>query len=479
MNDPFWLRTFRLGQLIKNGRELVDRGAMAPGHLNSSCPHNGDDGLSIIGVVIATVIMLLALLPAAGLLESTISVAADNRHRVVAANLMTAEMEQLRALASANFTALETNYMGSQTASSPLIQGTQYTVTTNLAWSTSFIQGTCGSQFSNSTSAATANVQPVLEANVTVTWQNQRLATPVTLGETINPPTGAFSSSYGNVLVSILNAAGSGNQGVEVELDSVSPTTPTSYSYYSSNLTDSNGCVIFSNVQPGNYQVALGTGVVNGTSQNPGYVNRQNNAGPTDPITVTAGTTQGWQEYFDNGSILAVQGDTAPVVARLFGITVQNTNLTTPLNLYTLTSTSSNFGPVFPEVNGYQTWLGNCPDLVPNPAAQVLAATTPGPTPTTSISPAVATMAITTTPTTPPSTIYLYSYYYDSATNTNPSCGTPAVPVPVNWALNGAGTGYAATINVPYGYFSLSTSPSTPGPTVYDTNSTGSAVAVL
>ncbi len=430
----------------------------------------GDEGMSLIGVVIAMLIIMVALIPAAGLLESTISVAASNRDRVMAANIVTARLEQLKSLSSSNFTGL-LSYLGT-TSSNVSEQGTSFTVKTDLSWSSDFISGGCASLFQNSVLAATESPQPVVKATVTVTWNNQRLATPETATEAFSPPSGAYNSADGNVLVSVVNAAG------QPQADNVQVTlTGQGGAFVKQAVTDENGCVFFSNVSPSTtgtpstyYTVTL-----NPASSGTTYVDTSNNPSPSKTLDIVAGTTQGAQIAYDQAATITVSDATAQNVAKLFGLSIENSILNSSSDPYDSQAlgvgSAPNFGPVYPVTNGYSTWLGSCPIPPTTTGSTTSAAVSPGGTATVfpNTAPGYSTLELATASTTPPSTIYLWPYFTNSTGTSQPCTGasgtsTP-VAVPVTWSnsavtINGVLYTSVATVALPYGQFYLSSSSS-------------------
>ena len=421
-------------------------------------PRQGDDGLSIIGVVIASFIIMVALPPAASLLQATIAVSGDNQHRVVAANLATQQLEKVRnQIAVQGFANWVTSYgLSSTTNSAPVstlsqtVGTTAYSVATNIAWSVGAFQtGGCASVTAEATAAP-----PLLEVFIKVTWPNDRLAQPVTLAASINAPSSLFNVSDGSVLVSVIGAGGSTDPqtGVVVNLSSTT-----------FGPTDATGCYFFPSVTPGNYT----TQVYSNNTQNIGYVNQAGQTIASQTITVSKGVTAGVQFIYDKGAYFSVTDSTQSSIASGFGLVASDAYLTqtpkiSPLQL-TASGTPATYGPVFPNSAGYQTWLGACSANQFKPNASYLTSAATSPATTTSLSGLLySTLDLTLvsgSPSLPESnaSVDVYVWQYTSA-----SAACNATPVKILVKTNALGQ---APIQVPVGYFELAAGlPSDPQP---------------
>ncbi len=104
-----------------------------------------DDGLTIIGVMIAVALMVVALIPASSLLDSTTIISSNSQDRVIASHLATQILEADRTLAANSFTYFADTFvpLSGKTNSipsvipNPYIQsgtGVQFTSTQTLSW---------------------------------------------------------------------------------------------------------------------------------------------------------------------------------------------------------------------------------------------------------------------------------------------------------------------------------------------------------
>ena len=446
---------------------------------------SSDDGMSIIGVVIASFLILLTLIPAADLIENTLAVSSNNQRRVVAANLATQQMETIRAQAQGNFSTLLSNYSitgtsASSSASSTItINQVAYNVDTTLSWSSSnFAQGGCSSNFTSGYSAST--IPPVLEASVVVTWPNDRLGQPLSLSEALNAPSSLFGGTDGSVLVSVVSASGSPQATVPVNLETSTGLIE------SSSTTDINGCAFFPNVTPS----SAGSDIVTISKPTNGattYVNQASIPNPTQAITVSAGTTSALQFTYDEQATFDIQGETEQTIASQFGLSANDNYLSTQgdpqLKLEISGDNYQTSAPIFPATSGYQTWLGTCSGFLPSSTFQTAVSVSPDQT--TSI-PNLAFSTInaifvnsSATPEPSSSAIDVYVWQYATSSSTS-SCLSSPIKISV---ITGA-TGNA-NLNLPVGYFEFaavtsgSSAPTSPSTSLVDaTNPTGGAVPI-
>ena len=319
------------------------RGTRLP---KSKWRRRNDDGFTVVGVLIAASILVVALIPASQLLEKTLGVSASNRSRAIAASIATSVLDLDRALAASNFSNFVSANIGT-TTSTQSVNGSTYTVKTLVSWSSgTFSSGSCGT-----TSSKTYN-QPVIEVGVTVSWTGSLPTPPQYSNEILTPPVGAYSSTSGNISIGIFNAQGGGSSGVSVTATSGTSTTTA--------VTDENGCAFFPFLPVGTYTISLPS------SLNPGYVDNTNNPSPTATAGVTLGNTTSLQFQYDKGALFSLSDANALQVATKFWLTIGNSAL--PVGgATTLTASNNPFGPAFPFSSGYQIWLGSCYSLSGTP----------------------------------------------------------------------------------------------------------------
>lgn len=439
-----------------------------------------EDGMSIVGVVIASLIIMLALIPAAALLESTMAVSADNQHRVAAANLATQQMETIRnQIATQGFVNWVTsNGLTGSATSAALAPVTQtvgtipYTVATNISWSPgNFQSGGC-----SSVTATAQQAPPLLEVAIKVTWPNQRLSAPVSLVSSLNAPSSLFSTNDGSVLVSVVGAGGATDPQEGVVVDLYPGSASTSLGTPISGSTDATGCYFFPNVTPGTYTVEAADGTVSGVLINGGYLSQASTPTVEQTISVSAGQTAGVQFVYDKGASLAIADSTQAAIGAEFGLLANDGYLTSQgYSALQLAGSGdpTTYGPVFPNSTGYETWLGACPagQFTPSANYQTQVATSPATTSSiTGLQYSMLTATLqetsgTTTATLPAGTaVDIYVWQYPSSTA--PQCNSTAAVIPTTTNAEGQ-----VTIDVPMGYFGLAAAyPSDPAPTAPTTS---------
>ena len=415
----------------------------------------GEDGLSIIGVVIASFILILALIPAARFIESTLGVSGGNQRRIVAANIAAGQLEALRLQASRSFTQLVAASLGLTNGSST-VNGVQYSIQTRLAWTSgTFSSGSCNTQ-----AASKTYNQPVVEAQITVGWPNQGGLPSVVATTVLAPPVGAYSNTSGNLLVSVTNAANQGSQNIAVTLVSSSGTTTTYF-------TDAGGCAFFPFQTPGTYTVELQS------SLNPGYVDNHDNASPSQTVGIALGNTTTAQFQYDQAATIQLSA-AATQVSQLFGFTAANPSLT-PVGTATFTATGRSGASLFPFTAGYSVWLGTCFELSGSPQYPTGDATTPvsvSPAGTSTADPSYGTADISVTVAgLAAAGAQVYAVPLATSASTTACSGTTPVMVGTTDATG------SVTANVPFGYFAFYAAVggvSTPATTAYTFSAPGS-----
>lgn len=186
--------------------------------------HKDEEGLTIIGVVIAFALLMAVLGPASLLLQSTVSISGNVRTRVVAANLATQQLEILTAQANTSFSAIVNDILTSPSttvthpASPP---GTVYTLPLTTVYETvnnvpftlaeQFVWSETGTVTCDPTSDTSAPpLNQVLQAVVTVTWPNMASSAsqPMVVHTSIPLPSGVYSPTYGNIFVQLTTTSG-------------------------------------------------------------------------------------------------------------------------------------------------------------------------------------------------------------------------------------------------------------------------------
>ncbi|WP_024288218.1 prepilin-type N-terminal cleavage/methylation domain-containing protein [Cellulomonas sp. KRMCY2] len=240
---------------------------------------SGDDGVTLIEVVVASV--LLGVLAAAilGIIMQTQSAQVGNRARIAAANLAAREIDFVREefgasdegpldLAAAG-TVTNPHPLDGGTPGDPLVlDGVPYSVVRSAAWNpTAHGESAC--------EGGTLVAYPTLTVTVSVTWPNMGPIQPVVSDALFAPDKGngvPGTSSF--VAVSVVDAAGQPNAGRSVRVVSGGAVHP--------GLTDPSGCAVV-RVDPA---VGAGTDYIVSMAD-VGYVDISGNPSPskaTGPI---------------------------------------------------------------------------------------------------------------------------------------------------------------------------------------------------
>ena len=292
----------------------------------------GDEGISIIEVLAATMIFLMLSVGVAQATVTAIRLAGDQRHRVTALSLAASEIDLVRSI-SDPFDVLD--------RTPPLVRtidGLDYTIHRSTSW----VSGTgldipCGA-------GGTGNLQ-YKRVNVRVTWEGQLEPIAPVSTDTILAPEGRLNDpTRGTIIVAATRADGTGAAGVSVN---VAPNGGGAVALDAQpDATNAEGCTYALQVQPGTYTVSLSRS---------GYVNADQVANPSTSVSVTAGTTVNVPFTYDQAGTFGItyaSGSTA----------TKPTNLETSfLNTYGIFYTS---GPVattklFPWSSGYRAIAGH------------------------------------------------------------------------------------------------------------------------
>ncbi len=301
---------------------------------------DAEEGFTIVEVVVASTLLLVAFVAAAGLFASGTRVSGDTRMRVIAAQLASSAIEAVRGPA-ADPSKFTTAVAPGTTVTTKTVNGLKFTITQEMQWV---------SQSSTASACDSGGVgsNAILQLRESVTWAGAGPTAPVEATTTLSPPAGAYSQATGSIGAKVLNAA-----GLPVGNVAVSIAGPMSRSQ----STTSEGCAFFAFLTPGAYTVSVtaGTGVGD-----------QEQLIPSQSTSVTVGQTASMQFNYDTGATIAVSGWTGSVAPPATGIPigVANTGLQ-PFSAYTYAAGTTTMTPLFPYPSGYTVFAGNCTDNNP------------------------------------------------------------------------------------------------------------------
>ena len=209
---------------------------------SSPAPRDGrDDGMSLVEVLIAAVILGILASSVLGIIVQTQSAHVDSRSRTAAASLAAREIDLIREEFGSSTTApldladdgvvVNEHPLPGQAAGQPLrIDSQQYTVSRSTAWNVT-------GPGSSACEGGSLVDHPTLSVSVTVTWPNMGSTKPVVTHTQLAPPKGTgVSSTQAFAAVKVVDSDGAVNPGRTVRLSGAGGTM--------SALTDAAGCAV-------------------------------------------------------------------------------------------------------------------------------------------------------------------------------------------------------------------------------------------
>jgi hypothetical protein len=323
----------REAKAYESGRRGWWRGWRTPVTPSGVFARGGEDGLSLLELVVAMSVFALSVLAISATIDSGLTLTRNNRQRSVAANLGSQEMDTVR---SSTFTSLTARTV------TQVVDGSTYTTDRELTWvSKSATNGPCDG----------SNASPaLLRVRVTVSWSNMRGVKPIVTDTLLAPPVGAYSTNSGHIAVKVLDASGAGEDGTSVQISGPSVQTLP---------TNSDGCAFFAFLAAGTYTVSLNT---------PGYVDRQSATVPTQTVGVTVGNVSSVQFDYDQAATLALTftASAGGTIPNNISVTLGNTSFVpSGAKRFAGTGLTRTLTNLFPSSGGYTTWAGTCADADP------------------------------------------------------------------------------------------------------------------
>jgi prepilin-type N-terminal cleavage/methylation domain-containing protein len=231
-------------------------------------------GFTMIEVLAAILIFGILIGGIASMQSTTLNLIRNNRHRAVAANLASEEMDNVRS------TAFENLSIG-QVVKARTVDSVEYTVTRESEWiPRDASAGACD--------APSGSDPAYLRINVSVTWPVMTGTEPVDAHTIITPPVGTYDEDTGHVAVRVLDRGAQPVAGVQISLTGAES---------SSQFTSSDGCVFFAFLTPGAYTA---------TASATGYVSDQGVATPAQPVSVVQGAISSLLFAYDRAATLSL-----------------------------------------------------------------------------------------------------------------------------------------------------------------------------
>ncbi len=333
----------------------------------------GDDGFTLLEVVVSLVVFAILASAAMAMLLTAIKVGSQNRSRVVAAQLAAEQIEVVRGMRTQDIV------IGTTTLPDVTTSGNTYHLVQQATYANSSGTGTA-------CSSATGAQLGYTEVSVTVTWNNMGGVAPVRSDTLKALSIGGADPTKGQLVVSVVNGQ---NSPVSGQVVSLSPSGGTQ-------TTGSDGCAIFTGLAPGsNYSASLNTS---------GYVDTLGVQNSTQGSqTVNGGALTKVQFSYDQAAALAITwvapagGLTPAVFSSLTPVTLVNTaypngykgflDCTDPNKVtgYCATGAGTSASPrsipgLFPSSSGYSIYAGTCLDAVPTSGGPAATAVTAGQT---------------------------------------------------------------------------------------------------
>src|ERR1044071_2426407 len=228
------------------------------GGQGSSKPLAAEEGFALVEVMVSAVLLIVLALATLSLIDRSQTSSSQQRSKGVASAIASADLNRMRQTKftdSSNF---------ATTSKERGVDGITYTVTSKGEWtSAAGILTTC-------TKPSTGNPGQYVRLTSTVTWPGMGTVKPVTAETLLVPRAGETTIASGAFSLKVLNAAGLPVSGVSVVMNGQTL------------VTSAAGCVIFTSVPPGTYNV---------TYTKAGYVATNGVGTGTYTATVTKGTT--------------------------------------------------------------------------------------------------------------------------------------------------------------------------------------------
>jgi hypothetical protein len=277
----------------------------------------------------------------ASMQSTTLNLIRNNRHRAVAANLASEEMDTVRS------TAFENLVIG-QAVTTRTIDSVAYTVTRESEWIP-------GNASAGACDAPSGSDPAYLRVNVSVTWPVMSGTAPVDAHTIITPPVGTYDEATGHVAVRVLDRDAQPVSGVQIALSGTES---------ASQFTNSDGCVFFAFMTPGGYTA---------TASAAGFVSDQGVATPAQPVSVVQGAISSLLFAYDHAATLSLtptgKDSGAPAPADVPLVLFNTSILPTGLINRAGTGIPRSVDGLFPYASGYSVWAGSCADA--DPAAHI------------------------------------------------------------------------------------------------------------
>lgn len=317
----------------------------------------GEDGFSMVEMLVAITILAIVLAFTAGGVTSALGLTRTNRSRTVAANLATEQMELQRSLPFAE------HVEGIQPTQEVQVNGVPYQVTVTKGWTTqSSTTGSC-----DVTASGTSAEIAYMAVDVAVAWPQQGEVPPVRSHTVITPPAAQYSPYRGHVVVKVIDRDAAPVPAVTVRMTGGPDVPP-------AKRTGFDGCAVFPLLRAGGYTVEIEqAGYVSSIFQTGAY-----QQAVAEPVDVQVGQTQNVLIEYNQAAFLDLRlegraGGARPATPGSLPVTIAHRSIQ-PSGVFTQNVSSRLTATVFPFEDGYEFWAGDpvCADQRPDPATAVV-----------------------------------------------------------------------------------------------------------
>ncbi len=305
---------------------------------------NRDEGFSLVEVLVAMMVFAFVAMGATSGFITEIALEHKSRNRVTAAALAASDIDLARSTPPSDLV------LGSDITTSPVINGTTFTIQRDVAYlPLNSTQGACDGGANNG-----ATVQ-IYRVTTTVTWPRMGTTSPVRADTQISPESEQAANTY-NIGIKVLDEFNEGVNARPVRLSGPSGTFIVN--------TTSDGCAFFVGLVAGTYDAEVRAA---------GWVDNQLAAVATASVTVPSGTgttVTSPVNYTPSAQLTLTVGDVLHPVPANVPLSLNNPSLVPETRVAAGTGAIRIIGPsnpfgLFPYEAGYQAWLGSCGEADP------------------------------------------------------------------------------------------------------------------
>lgn len=195
-----------------------------------------DEGFSLIELLVATTVLVIVTSATAAILIQALRTVSENQDRVVAASVARSELERLRALGAVEIP---------QGLTSRTDTSTGFTVTTSATW-------VAAGQTGSPCESGATTTQQRSYVRVRIEAIGGRLTGPQVIDAIVPPRDDVPSAKTASITVAVRDQANSPVAGAQVRISSAATGATTQ-----TRSTDTNGCLFFTDLVPGTWQVLL------------------------------------------------------------------------------------------------------------------------------------------------------------------------------------------------------------------------------